>query len=76
MEMPRSEVMVPVSADSSPGMIENRVVLPAPFGPTSLLLQLHELALHQNQSGSRQMIEIGTPISGAFEVSLLIVLPA
>src|ERR1035441_541149 len=35
MDTPRSDVVVPASAGSSPRMIENRVVLPAPFGPTS-----------------------------------------
>src|ERR1019366_4957419 len=35
MDTQRSDVVVPVSAGSSPRMIENRVVLPAPFGPTS-----------------------------------------
>src|ERR1017187_9791481 len=35
MDTPRSDVVAPVSAASSPRMIENRVVLPAPFGPAS-----------------------------------------
>ena len=35
METPRSEEILPASADSSPRMMEKSVVLPAPFGPTS-----------------------------------------